>query len=196
MMLVNLKFDTASFDRRTKRIAKQIPFAMSTALNMTAYDARDQLREDLPHYFTIRSRWVSKGIVVTRANKKTLTAEVGSRDAFMERQGHGGIKTGLNAGSIAIPRAIRKTKAQKTTQSRWPGRLIAKGNHIVLDLKSGDKGVFRIYKRKPPKLMYVLRKTLKVEKNWPFDIQVWIAVKKNWERNQLRAMVKALKTAK
>jgi hypothetical protein len=196
MMLVNLKFDTASFDRRTKRIAQQIPFAMSTALNMTAYDARDQLREDLPHYFTIRSKWVSKGIVVTRANKNTLTAEVGSRDAFMKRQAHGGIKTALDAGSIAIPKAIRRHKGQKTTQSRWPGRLFAKGNHFLMELKSGDQGVFRVYKRKPPKLMYVLQKTVKVQKNWPFDVQVWIAVTKNWERNQLRAMVKALKTAK
>ena len=221
MMLIELKFGTPLFVKRTKAITKQIPQSMAFALTMTAYDTRDQLREDLPKHFTIRSKWVSKGIRVkpTRANKRDLTIEIGSVDPFMRRQAYGGVKTGIGGKMIAIPlQTIRKRKTQKVLKSRWPSSLKRKSidkngaaGYFYRPLPSGDIGFFKRndgkwrydkegfawwVEGKPPPLLYVLRRTLKVEKRWPFDHQVWSVVRKQWRKNQSRGFEKALKTAR
>ena len=103
---------------------KHVPFATARALTAVAYDARDEVREQLPKRFIIRRPWVAKGIGVERATKTDLEANVFSRDRFMALQEEGGVKTEKQV--IPIGRMGQKAKSQVIPRSQRPGSLIAR----------------------------------------------------------------------
>jgi hypothetical protein len=83
---------------------KQFPFAVSKALNDTAYEARKAIQAAMPSEFTIRRDFVIEGVVVESATKQNLVATVFDRDDFMARQEYGGEKVSINGTSmIAVP---------------------------------------------------------------------------------------------
>ena len=205
--MIYIEFDEKRLLRFFGDFARQVPFAMSLALNKTAFDARNKLRDDLPDHFTIRNRRTRSGIRVGKATKSKLEAEIGSLDDYMARQGLGGTKRPGKAGYVAIPsRKIRgKGGRRKTTPAKWPKALIAKDEKKKvrkLSLVPGSAGNLLLMrkaggKRNPRfELLYVLAKQAKVPQRWPLEETVEDVVARRWHINQAAAFEQAIRTAR
>jgi hypothetical protein len=120
---------------------KQVPYATAVALTAVASKARDQIKAELPHEFTIRRPWTASGIRAERALKRDwphTKSRVGSVDPYMvdfEKGGphrlegtrSSGPKFGQRTTAFAIPMEIRKAAGLQVTQvipiRYWPSRL-------------------------------------------------------------------------
>ena len=77
-MEIQLKTDIKKLTRDLRGIQrKQIPFAVSRALNAVAFDARESLQKALPHHLDKPSAYTKRGIQVKKSDKRNLTAFVG-----------------------------------------------------------------------------------------------------------------------
>lgn len=107
----------------------QMPFALSLAINRTAYNVRDAIRSGIQHRFTIRRRWVVHGIQIPRggrATKQKLEAivELERRRSFLAKFEEGGVKRGSATMPIAIPTEhIRPVHTATPPLSLYPKNL-------------------------------------------------------------------------
>lgn len=125
-----------------KAVAKeQIPYATAVALTAVATRARDQIKSELPHEFTIRRPWTASGIRAEMAHKRDwpkTAARIGSVDPYMvdfetggphklEGTRSTGPKIGRGTTAFAVPMEIRKAAGLQITQAIplrfWPARL-------------------------------------------------------------------------
>src|SRR5208283_344306 len=86
----------------------QIPFALSKALNTTAYAVQDNIFKTLPDQFKLRTGWWQPrspwGFKVVKAEKRNLIVTVGTEAPWMMLQESGGLKVAHNGHKyIAIP---------------------------------------------------------------------------------------------
>lgn len=125
-MKITLHVDKRLLQHATIRTQSNLRFAMALALTRTVQATQTYLRSHLASDFTIRSSWVAKGIRIVPATKATLTAAVGSKDAFMRLQTIGGQKTPRNSRAVAIPIGARPTLQSTTRPGKWPSRLLSK----------------------------------------------------------------------
>lgn len=127
--IVSLKFEILKPLDLNEKVAKQIPYAISKALNQLAYDGREDAVDRLHKVFTVRNEFVERGVQVTRSTKKNLTAIIGIEDrrGFMEDQIDGGPRhpSADKAGS-AVPVAARAKPTDKVTPSKFAGALLTK----------------------------------------------------------------------
>lgn len=118
----------------TGKVAKQIPFAVSKALNAVAFKGRTASVAKLRDVFTVRNKFVEGGINVERATKTALTAVVGveERRAFMADHIDGGPRhpSADKAGS-AVPVAARAKPTDKVTPSKFAGALLTKDEALT-----------------------------------------------------------------
>ena len=122
MATLEIKVDTDRFRKQFGEFQRQIPFAISSALNTLAIKSQAKIRGELPRDFTIRSPWVAKGVKVQKGTKRTLEATVGSVDDFMAEQAAGEFQaTEKDAIPLVGRGRPRPTKKSKTPKSRWPG---------------------------------------------------------------------------
>lgn len=176
---------------------KQIPYALSQALNGTVLAAQGQLRKDLGKRFIIRSNWVSKGLQTRFATKRDLTAVIGSKDPFMREQELGGDKTAQQQG-MAVPigpggksPAFRGAGLRgKTLKSRWPSALPGtftirtdEGQDLVMQrteryrsASKGRKGGFSIVRNDRVRVLYTLKKRVKIKARWGMRVSVALIV--------------------
>ena len=69
---------------------KQVPFALSQALNSVAFDARKTVMESLDIYLEKPIPFTKKGLQVQKSRKGKPTAFIGFRgDGFMDSKGGG-----------------------------------------------------------------------------------------------------------
>jgi hypothetical protein len=121
------------------KVAKQIPFATSKALNAVAFKGRTKGVDALPRTFTVRNKFVAQGVNVLKATKRDLSAAVGIEQSreFMSDHIEGGHRhESADKSGSSIPLGARKTKADKLTPSKFAGAMIAK------DSKRAGRRVF------------------------------------------------------
>lgn len=125
-MNVALLHNTTDVIGSAKQIQKQIPFALSKALNATGLDVQKFAYEkQLPSKLTIRNQWAKPrskyGINMLKfATKTSLTAEVGSRAPWLDSQERGA--TIRPKGKFRIV-PIVGTAARTTKSAKVPRRL-------------------------------------------------------------------------
>jgi hypothetical protein len=110
-------------------VAKQIPFAVSRALNKVAFTGRTKGVEQLGAKFTIRNKFVGGGVNMVKATKANLSAAVGieQKRAFLEEHFDGGPRhQGDDKTGSAIPLGARKAKTDRLTPAKFAGAMIAK----------------------------------------------------------------------
>jgi len=122
---------------------RQLPFAASKSLNDTAFKAREFIIRDMPNVFTLRNKWVQRGVRVKKSKKKSLLVKVFHRDQFLEKQEEGGILRG-KGNRLAIPDKIRKNPRRRITRAKRPRVIIKKRN-----VYKGKFGILQRTKRKP-----------------------------------------------
>lgn len=195
-MTIRISVNVTEAARMFKGWQKQVPYALSQALNGTVLAAQGQLRKDLRKRFIIRTNWVSKGLQARFATKRDLAAVIGSKDPFMAQQELGGQKTAQGQG-MAIPigpggasPALRGAGLRgKTLQSRWPSKMPStfnirthEGQDLILQrteryksVKGKGKGKnkgFSIVRDDRVRVIYRLKKTVKIKAKWGMRLSV------------------------
>lgn len=211
---IKVDIDARDLTMGFKELERQIPFATALALTRTAQHAQAELKRGLEKDFTVRSKWVARGIRINPANKRGLAAEVGSRDQFMARQVTGGVKRGEGGKAIAIPGDARPSPKKVTRPSRWPGALLKKSSKFFIgnpkghpDLpvgvyrRLGGKGRYKSGKKKGQykgaiRLMWTIKESVTIAPRWRFQTTVDDAVKEIFQAELEKAMEKAISTAK
>ena len=198
-LIVDLDLDALT--RALPGFAEQVPYATSRALNAVAWRAVQYVREQLPQHFTIRSRWVERGIRKTRATKRNLELEIGSRDPYMELQQTGGTKTPPpQKHLVSIPVGARKTKTSRTTPGKWPARMLQRPKYFIAPRRKGSdiKALWRRKgkKRYPILLQWVFRETAQVPKRWRLPEEVAEIFEAFWVEEAQSAFEDAVRTAK
>ncbi len=202
--MIEVRGDWKKLEAQLGEFARQVPFALATALTATAKDAQQTLKDELPKHFTMRSKWTQKGIRIQRADKRTLTAKVGSREDYMARQAKGGNKKARGK-EVAVP-AIgagrpRVTQEAKTPKGKWPGAFLERKGVVILDGPKGKKkakGIWRIKGKgdnQRLQLLYWLRKRVNVPKRWPLKETVERVVRERFVPNLEVGLEKAIATA-
>lgn len=203
-MKVRIKLDTRIFDE-FEGWAKQIPFALSLALNRTGKRAVVELRESLPLYFTIRNKWTAGSMRIKEvARKEDPRIEVGSVAKYMKPHAEGGPRDPGAKPSGAVPvmrwgsantRSSMKEAFNK--RNEWPRALLRQkkavrfGNAILATDKYD--------KARPNKgLLYWIVKDAdtKIKQDWPLEELVLNAFDRHWDRQARNAMIWAIRTAK
>lgn len=153
--------EAARFERAISGAARQIPFAMSRALNREAFQIRNDVRAGIEQRFEIRRRWVVTGVQVPKggtATKTKLVAEVEverQRARFLSKFEKGG-RVAARAGGLfwapaedeRPPRRLSPVNlgfvARKRIEGGFTAPSISKGRHrtFLLDPRR-NRGVNR-----------------------------------------------------
>lgn len=206
MFRIDVRMDLKRFERELDELARrQLPFAVARALTWTAREARDAVRVQVARRFTLRSRWVERGIQSRSATKRLPVAYVGSRDWFMADHEEGDIRKPLTGRHRAAPLAVRTTTRQKITRAKRPKALLAKGGrrrYFVARIKSGrSKGSLAIMQRAsrgryPLRVMYLLEPKTRITAKFGFRLTVERTVTRRLPKNFGKSLGQALATAR
>jgi hypothetical protein len=216
----NIAVDVRPVERGLREFARQIPFAVSYAMNLTARNAVEYMRSDIQRIFTIRNNWEALGITFKPASKRDLTLEIGSRHHYMAAQVLGGTKEGKGGGTVGIPKVgrgdPRTTLQSKTPPSKWPKALVAKSVGTFIGTvqtkrgplygvwrrvnRSGETGKITRGKGKNTRLglrlLYELAEKVNIKARWPMDRQVEAIWAGRWPTNAAEAVAYAIRTAR
>ena len=179
---------------------KQIPFAVATALNETANQARDEIVKHLQSSFTLRTGWwkprTRYGINVQPAKKTSLVSEVFTKAPWMGLQETGGIKAPRGK-NIAVPSPyVKRSKRDLITQANRPRNL---KNSFIGRSKSGQETIFQRIgrgKNRVIRAMYFLEKRAEIKPAFQFAQTAQRVANERWAKNFAKALDFALRTAK
>lgn len=185
--------DTQDFFR------SQVPYAISLAINATAFDVRRQVVEvTFPTAFKQRNKSFPKYAfrVTEKATKSDPVAVVGDvtgRD-WLARQSDGGTKTGKTGGRVAIP--VSETM-------RKSGGAIAKGlkprnlkRSYVRQAGSDKKLIFERKGRGDSVLRYVLQNSAAIPAIFPFYADSERVAVTSFLKNYDDGLLKAIRSSR
>lgn len=130
-------------------------------LNTAAFAIQKGLRADLPRSFTLRSKWLVRGILVTKASAARPFATVYSNQPYMRLHEDGGTVRG-GSKKIAVPAKIRKAKGDRITRANKPTNVL-RGRNVFVNRKG--TAIMRSMQRKLVPL-YILTREATYEPSW------------------------------
>jgi hypothetical protein len=180
---------------------KQIPFAVATALNETANQARDEIVKHLQGTFTLRTMWYKPktryGINVEGAKKTNLTATIFTRAPWMVQHEEGGTKIPIRGRNLAIPSPfVKRTKRELIGKANRPRNL---KNAFIVRSKSGQETIMQRVGRGRNRVlrpMYFLEKSAQIKPAFQFAQIAQRVANERWAKNFAKALDFALRTAK
>lgn len=138
---MRIQFENPFEDWLTGEGRRQVPFAMSMALNDVAFASRKAVVDALPQRFTIRSgKFLPGSIQVDKATKRTLTATVGVSDraAFLVKQEEGGEETPREGRkALSVPSNVRKSDDARIPKTKRPAPLMQRKDTFIYQSKNG-----------------------------------------------------------
>lgn len=180
--------------RRLNRLQRQqLPYAISRALNDTAFDARKATITQAERVFDNRKKWWTNqrtGIFVEKSNKKQggeMRAAVHVRAYFAEIQEEGGIKIPRGR-ALAIPTDQAPKNLHRSDGLR---RAKAKGNVFV-----NEKGAFQRMARRRIRRIFSFAPRARVPARFGFATTAKKRAEERFSRHLARNLNRALKTAK
>lgn len=182
-------------------VAKQLPFAIASALTKTVKQAQTEIINTLDDKFTLRNSWYKPssplGIKVKPAKKNDLRAEVGTNFDQLEKFETGRDKTPRGS-HLAIPTGnVRRTKRDIIRRSQRPNSLRGKRT-FVLNTKAGKVLFQRKYKGKRSQIvaLYNLETRARIKQNSPVINPAKRTIIRSLGKNLHEALANALKTAR
>lgn len=154
---------------------KQIPFALSRALNSTAFDIRrHEVKTVYPTAFEQRDqRFIGSALRVSKSTKAKLQASVYDRfgKAFLVLHARGGkkIPRGNNISIPSVELAKRRT-GRGVPKSLRPRAALNKPNTFKVQFANGQRAIVRrkTKKRLPLQVLYILEPSAVIKKTFPF----------------------------
>jgi hypothetical protein len=172
---------------------KQVPFALSRALNDVAIDSQEAAAQRAQEVFQNRKRWWLKqqptGIKVKFSKKSDLHAKVFTPAYFSEIQEKGGTKTPKRSGKLAIPtNAVPK----KYRTSRGAKEMIDERSNVFVT----PKGVFKRTGKKNISVLWTFARAALVKPRFGFYTVVEETVKRKFATRFYERLKQALASAK
>jgi hypothetical protein len=175
---------------------RQLPFATSLALNRTAADVRKSLQQGLHRDLDRPTRFTTQGIQFFRATKRNLTAVV-----FIEAKRYEYLRLNIEGGTRRPKRRVILIGLGKRNRyGNIPGfrqlrsRLLARGDHFEATI-NGVAGIWRRYKRKPPKLVVAYVDEAEYRSRFRYYERAEKTANARFREQFLRALEQALRTA-
>ena len=198
MIGLDVKINTRQLQRFLEELTvRELPFAMSMAMNRAARDSLDYVRREVPKRFTIRSAGVLRGFRVQPSHKSQwprLQVALGTVDSFWVLQQFGGVKKPKSGRHLAIPtRLTRRTKSGKISKAQRPRALIAAGKARVAE---GSVRKARTTKRDRRTMLFLLRRQARIKPRLQLDQLVHDSFPRFFPRNFGRAFEHAKKTSR
>jgi hypothetical protein len=168
---LDIKSELPKAIRWTDAMTKQLPFAISQALNSTGFDIRTALNSSTRQYFSNPTPFTQRSFLVRKGNKRNLQVDVYAnkkQNRYLRTQVHGGARgqkgferkflaevvgsRSVPAGTQLVPTSLVKLNAQgnvslatiKRIQKGLSGS--ARGGFFVGVPKGGNRP-FGIYRR-------------------------------------------------
>lgn len=191
-----LRFDFSAFAKMADRIGvarQQLPFALSRALNESAFATRQELITDWPKHVTAKNpSFVGWALGVRKATKTNLSIEINDERAggrtLLKGLADGGQHTGQ--GRLAVPVANQRRGARGIVPSQRPRNLkhaFRKGDAVYEVVGKG--------KRKRLRLAYVLKSSVVVPRRVPLRQTFKEVMTREMQQRAPRLMLEAMKTA-
>ncbi len=177
---------------------RQIPFAMSQALNDTAFDVRRHIVDRIwPNSFprAANKRFPNVAFRVKKATKRNLESVVFDRlkRDWLMLHIRGGTKRPWTSRNLAVPVGVKRTATGRISAAKSPRNLqnsfIGEGGTAIFQ-RVGGKRQRRI------KMMYALTPTAQIDRVFPFFRQARLKVDQVFPRHFARRFKKALATAR
>ena len=191
-----LTFDFSSFKRMADRIgvaAQQVPYALATSLNQSAFQAREDIVGMWPSAVNVRNKaFLGWALRVVPATKTNLRVEINDHRADgrgnLKLHADGGIRT--TRGRLAIPSLNVRRGSHGVVKGQRPVNLKDK-------FQRGDILYARIGKgkRRKLKLMFTLKGSAPIKKDVPFRETFEASMRREMAQRAPAAMLKAMRTA-
>lgn len=144
---IDIRIDTQPFVEGLREFSRQVPFAVSFAMNQTGKDALAYMRSDVQRIFTIRTNLDRLGINAKWSTKHDLSLVLGSEFNISALQVLGGMKTGKGGHDVAVPMvgpgSPRPTITSMTRPSKWPKAQLAESTGTFIGNAKTKKGEVR-----------------------------------------------------
>ena len=198
MLELSVSVDINGVERYLDKVQKQVPFAISQALNDVAFDSRKALRAQAIKKLDRPTKFTLDGFRVVKAKKTNLESVVyveGKRVGYMIWQIKGGVRQAKNKGT-GVPVNARLNK-----YGNIPGRKkgLVKNSKQFIGTVKGVTGVWQKAggKRNPKlKLMTAFEKSVRYSARFPFDKIIKGVVKNKFRSHFNKRMANALRTAR
>lgn len=177
---------------------REIPFAMSLAMNLAGKEAVELVRREVPGRFTIRQQAVLRGFRHNPTHKRdwpNLRVEVGTVDRFWVLHETGGTKRPESGSNLAIPtRRLRRTAGGKIPKALRPRPLISAGKarkaedaiRLVVKRRSADRRT----------MVYLLRQSARIQARLRLEEMVRGSVQRYFPLAFEKAFQHTLKTSR
>lgn len=149
-LTLDIKSELPKAIRWTDQMTKQLPFAISQALNATAFDTRTALNGATRQYFDKPNRFTQTAFLVQKTNKRELEAVVYA-NAQQGRDRARYLRFGITGGTRPQKGFERKFLAEVSSTARIPSgaqllptslvKLDASGNVTLSTIKRIQKGL-------------------------------------------------------
>jgi hypothetical protein len=174
---------------------RQLPFATSLALNRTAVDVQKNVQKGMQRDLDRPTRFTVKGIQYFRATKRNLTAVV-----FIEAKRYEYLRLNIEGGTRRPKRrVILIGLGRRNRYGNIPGfrqlrsRLLARADHFEAEI-NGAAGIWRRYKRKPPKLVVAYVDEAQYRPRFRYYERAGKTANARFREHFLRALEQALRT--
>lgn len=215
-MQMSIDVDTKGFFRWTDKLSKQMPFAVSLALNRTAEEFQAVERKQLHKSFTIRRKtFIERQVKIERRDRATkdkfsVRVAIDQRRDFLSKFESDRVKRPRSGRALAVPIEVRRGKTgvipkgqrlEAFNLKRVGGRVIGDKRTFVVPLNRGKTtGLLlqRVGRRSRSRLktLYVFKRSVPLPASLNFEKNAERTATKRWEPNMLRAFDAALRTAK
>ncbi len=104
---------------------KQLPFAISTGINDTAFQSMRNVRAQIPKKFDLKSKYIIRGVRVQKSNKKQISprAYVYHKDDFLAKQEFG--TTEHYDGLTPTKTVKHRGRSARVPKTKFAGSLLA-----------------------------------------------------------------------
>lgn len=181
----------------TKMQKKQIPFATSIAINNTLFGLRKEMSKQLDKKLDRPTPFTKRGFLVDKSKKTKLVGTLFLKDVvadYLQYQIDGGVR--INSKMIPVPN-IKNAKLNKY------GNIIGKKTGLIkkktqfFGTVNSTQGIWeRTNKDQRVKLIIGLHRDVSYEPKFPFYVIADKYSKNTFNKNLIKSLNKALKTAK
>lgn len=200
MIELQIKADADKLFKRLNDVQRrQLPFALSKALNDTGEDIRLEGKRTLRQEFQIRNNYVPSGMRKTNATKSNLECEIGNIRPFMKEQEFGGTKKPSKGSRVAVPSSARPSWPSIVPRRLFPSALARKESTFYRRTKGGKLAMFvRTGKGHyaPIRVMWTFHSGAKIEARWGFGDSSEKVARDRGQKHFVRAMRSAFESAR
>lgn len=196
---MNIETNAKDIQSYIDSAGKQLPFALSKAINSTADRIREATLKGANDVLTLRGTWWKPrskyGFNVKPSTKRNLTAEIYTKADWMVQHEDGGIKAAK--GLIAIPTIdVKRNKKDIITKGNRPRNI---KNAFKVTAKNGNEFIAKMSgrgKNKKLVILYWLEKKATIKGVFKFHDIAKQTFDKHFESDFRDAVDYALRTAK